>query len=71
MKKSTITLWNVPLNIAEIAVGALRSEIATMAIENYPADELNDLCFELGRWEEEIADEKRKLAEVEKDASDS
>lgn len=68
MKNPNVTLWNVPLKIAEVAVGALRSEIAMMAVDNYPAEEINDLCFELMRWEEEIADEKRKLADVEKEA---
>lgn len=51
----TVTLWNVPVEIAEIALKALRDKAGDMITDGEPVSEVQKLLYAIETIEEEIS----------------
>lgn len=51
----TITIWNVPVDVAEVTVKALREKAANMIANGEPMKEVNPIIYTIESIEEEIS----------------
>ena len=50
----TVTMWNVPVDIAKAAVKAMREKAATLLTEGSPIKEVDNLTYYIQAVEESI-----------------
>ena len=56
----TITLWNVPLEIAEVAVKAMREKASKMLLDGASAKDVEKFLYSIETIEDEIQEAKTK-----------
>ena len=54
----TVTLWNVPVDIAELAISALRDKVGEMITNREPIKTVKDLMYTIEDMEETVAEVK-------------
>lgn len=54
----TVTLWNVPLEVAKLAVKELRAKASQILQDGAPTKEVIDLMWTIDQWEDEIRKEE-------------
>lgn len=56
----TVTLWNVPIQIAKETVKIMRKHISERVLSGADQNEVYDLMYDLNRMEEEIKMAEKK-----------
>lgn len=54
----TVTMWNVPLDLAELVVKTMREKVAQMLQEGANSKEVIDLMWQIQNWEDAIQEER-------------